>query len=213
MRAHDTFLLEAAARAPVIPVVTIEDPHLAAELAATLVAAGLPVVEVTLRTPRALDAIRAIAHGAPEAIVLAGTIVSPSQIGEAADAGATGIVTPGTSPRLADALAEAQIPAMPGCATVSEAMALHERGFSVLKLFPAAASGGPAWLKGIAGPLPSLRFCPTGGIDAQSAPAYLACPNVVCVGGTWVTPNALVAKGDFAAIARLAREAAALPRG
>ncbi|MGP9822149.1 bifunctional 4-hydroxy-2-oxoglutarate aldolase/2-dehydro-3-deoxy-phosphogluconate aldolase [Salinarimonas sp. NSM] len=213
MRDRTNTLLAIAARAPVIPVVTIEDPGLAPELAATLVEAGLPVVEVTLRTPRALDAIRAIARHAPEAVVLAGTIVTPSQIGEAMDAGAAALVTPGTSPRLADALAAAPIPAMPGCATVSEAMALHERGFDLLKLFPAAASGGPAWLKGIAGPLPALRFCPTGGIDAQSAPAYLACPNVACVGGTWVTPAALVEAGDLAAIGRLARAAAGLARG
>lgn len=212
MRDRSRTLLAIAARAPVIPVVTIDDPAMAPQLAATLVDAGLPVVEVTLRTPRALDAIRAITHQAPEAVVLAGTIVTQSQIGEAADAGAAALVTPGTSEALADALADASIPAMPGCATVSEAMALHERGFTLLKLFPAAASGGPAWLKGVAGPLPALRFCPTGGIDAQSAPAYLECPNVACVGGTWVTPASLMRSHDLAAIGRLAREAAALAR-
>lgn len=213
MRDRTETLLSIAARAPVIPVVTIDDPAFAPELAATLVEAGLPVVEVTLRTPRALDAIRAIARQAPEAVVLAGTVVSPSQVGEAMDAGAAALVTPGTSGRLADALAAAPIPAMPGCATASEAIALHERGFTVLKFFPAGASGGTAWLRGVAGPLPALRFCPTGGVDATTAADYLACPNVVCVGGTWVTPAKAVAEGDLASIGRLARAAAALPRG
>jgi 2-dehydro-3-deoxyphosphogluconate aldolase/(4S)-4-hydroxy-2-oxoglutarate aldolase len=213
MRDRTETLLSIAARAPVIPVVTIDDPAFAAELAAALVEAGLPAVEVTLRTPRALDAIRAIARHVPDAVVLAGTVVSPSQIGEAMDAGAAALVTPGTSARLADALAAAPIPAMPGCATASEALALHERGFTVLKFFPAGASGGPAWLKGVAGPLPTLRFCPTGGVDATTAPDYLACRNVVCVGGTWVTPAEAVAKGDLATIGRLARTAAALRRG
>lgn len=212
MRDRTETLLAIAARAPVIPVVTLDDPASAPEIAAALVAAGLPVVEVTLRTPRALDVIRAIAHQAPEAIVLAGTVVTKSQIGEAIDAGAKALVTPGTSERLADALAEAPIPAMPGCATASEAIALHERGFTVLKFFPAGASGGPAWLKGVAGPLPALRFCPTGGISLENMRDYLACPNVVCVGGTWVTPAEAVAKGDLERIGRLAREAAARGR-
>ena len=152
-----------------IPVVTIDDPAQAVPLAETLVASGLPVVEVTLRTPKALDAIAAIARAVPEAIVAAGTVVRPAQIGEATRAGAAFIVTPGTPRALAEALAEAPIPVMPGCATVSEAMALAELGFTALKFFPAAASGGAAWLKGIAGPLPHLAFCPTGGIDAANA--------------------------------------------
>lgn len=203
-------LLAIAARAPVIPVVAIRDPAMAPQLAATLVAAGLPVIEITLRTPRALDAIRAVAHEVPDAIPVAGTITTPSQIGEVADAGAHAIVTPGTTPRLAAALAAGPLPAMPGCGSVSEAMALAEHGFSVLKLFPANAAGGIAFLKGIAGPLPHLRFCPTGGVDAESAPGYLACANVICVGGSWVTPTDAVEAGDFDRIGKLARAAAGL---
>ena len=210
MQARTEILLAHANRAPVIPVVTIEDARHAIPLARALVAAGLPVVEVTLRSEAALDAIAAIAKAVPEAIVAAGTVLSPSQIGEAVDAGAKIIVTPGTPPKLADALAEASVPAMPGCATPSEAMALAERGFEVLKFFPAGVMGGLGWLKAIAGPLPQLRFCPTGGVDLAAAPAYLALPNVVCVGGTWPAPTAAVSAGDFGTIERLAREAAGL---
>jgi 2-dehydro-3-deoxyphosphogluconate aldolase / (4S)-4-hydroxy-2-oxoglutarate aldolase len=198
--------------APVIPVVTIEDARRSIDLAQTLVDAGLPVVEITLRTPAALDAIAAIAKAVPDAVVAAGTIVSQSQIAEAVDAGAKLIVTPGTPRRLAEALVDAAIPAMPGCATVSEAMALMDIGFETLKFFPAAASGGAAWLKAVHGPLPTLRFCPTGGVDLGNGPAYLALPNVTCVGGTWVAPAKMISDGEFASIARLAREAAALPR-
>ncbi len=198
--------------APVIPVVTIEDARHGIDLAQALVAGGLPVVEITLRTAAALDAIAAIAKAVPEALVAAGTVVSPSQIAEVADAGARFIVTPGTPLRLAEALAEAPIPVMPGCSTPSEAMTLMSLGFEALKFFPAAASGGAAWLKAVAGPLPNLTFCPTGGIDLAGAPAYLALPNVPCVGGTWVAPPKMIADGDFAGITRLAREASALRR-
>jgi 2-dehydro-3-deoxyphosphogluconate aldolase/(4S)-4-hydroxy-2-oxoglutarate aldolase len=192
--------------------VTIEDARHSIDLAQALVAGGLPVVEITLRTAAALDAIAAIAKAVPEAVVAAGTVVSPSQIAEVADAGARFIVTPGTPLRLAEALAEAPIPVMPGCSTASEAMTLMSLGFEALKFFPAAASGGAAWLKAVAGPLPNLTFCPTGGIDLAGAPAYLALPNVPCVGGTWVAPPKMIAEGDFAGITRLAREASALRR-
>lgn len=210
MPTHAETLLAYARRAPVIPVVTIDDARHAIPLARTLVEAGLPVVEVTLRTPPALDAIAAIARAVPEAIVAAGTVVRAGQIAEVVDAGAKFIVTPGTPPDLADALAGAAIPAMPGCATASEAIALASRGFAIVKFFPAGPSGGPAWLKSIAGPLPELRFCPTGGVDAANAGTYLALNNVVCVGGSWMAPAEAIAAGDFARIARLAREAAAL---
>jgi 2-dehydro-3-deoxyphosphogluconate aldolase/(4S)-4-hydroxy-2-oxoglutarate aldolase len=193
-------------------VVTIEDARRSIDLAQTLIEAGLPVVEITLRTPAALDAIAAIAKAVPQAVVAAGTVVDPRQIGEVVDAGAKLIVTPGTPVRLAEALAEAAIPVMPGCSTVSEAMTLAAIGFEALKFFPAAASGGAAWLKAINGPLPRLSFCPTGGIDLNSAPSYLALPNVPCVGGTWVAPAKAIADGDFKSIAGLAREAAALRR-
>lgn len=199
-----------ARRAPVVPVVTIEDAGRAVALAETLVAAGLPVVEVTLRTPAALEAMAAIAKDVPGAVVAAGTVTSAEDIRAVADAGAAFIVTPGTSPRLAEALAAAPLPAMPGCATASEAMALAEHGFEVLKFFPAQASGGAAWLKGVGGPLRRLSFCPTGGIDASNAGSYLALPNVLCVGGSWMVPPAAIAAGDFETIGRLAREAAAL---
>jgi len=201
-------LLRSYARlAPVVPVVTIEDARQSIPLAQTLVQAGLPVVEITLRTPAALDAIAAIAKAVPEAVVAAGTIVSPSQVAEVVDAGAKMIVTPGAPPRLVEALAAAPIPAMPGCSTVSEAMALGEFGFEILKFFPAAASGGPAWLRAVHGPLPRLSFCPTGGIDLASASSYLALPNVACVGGTWVAPAKAISGGRFDEIERLAREA------
>jgi 2-dehydro-3-deoxyphosphogluconate aldolase/(4S)-4-hydroxy-2-oxoglutarate aldolase len=198
--------------APVIPVVTIEDARRSIDLAQALVEAGLPVVEITLRTPAALDAIAAIAKAVPDAVVAAGTVVHPRQIAEVVDAGAKLIVTPGTPLQLAEALADAPIPVMPGCATASEAMTLAAMGFKALKFFPAAASGGLAWLKAIGGPLPDLTFCPTGGIDLASAPGYLALPNVPCVGGTWITPGKAIADGDFETIGRLAREAAALRR-
>ncbi|MCG7394453.1 bifunctional 4-hydroxy-2-oxoglutarate aldolase/2-dehydro-3-deoxy-phosphogluconate aldolase [Microvirga sp. ACRRW] len=196
--------------APVIPVVTIDDARISIDLAHALVRAGLPVIEVTLRTPAALDAISAIAKAVPEAVVAAGTVLAKSQIQEVIDAGAKFIVTPGTSLRLAEALRTSTIPVMPGCATVSEAMTLAELGFQHLKFFPAAVSGGPAWLKSVYGPLPHLRFCPTGGIDRASAASYLSLPNVVCVGGTWVTPADAMKKGDLAEIERLARDAASL---
>jgi 2-dehydro-3-deoxyphosphogluconate aldolase/(4S)-4-hydroxy-2-oxoglutarate aldolase len=210
MATHAETLLAYARRAPVIPVVTIEDARHAIPLARTLVDAGLPVVEITLRTAAALDAIAAIAKAVPEAVVAAGTVVRAAQIREVADAGAKLIVTPGTPPGLADALANGPIPAMPGCATASEAVALAERGFEVLKFFPAGPSGGPAWLKAIAGPLPQLMFCPTGGIDPGNAASYLALRNVACVGGSWMAPADAIAAGEFARIGLLAREAAAL---
>ncbi len=200
-------------RAAVIPVLTIEDARQSIPLARTLVDAGLPVLEVTLRTPAALDAIAAMAKAVPEAVIGAGTVVATSQIAEAIEAGARFIVTPGTTDKLARALAEAPVPALPGCATVSEAMALADCGFEVLKFFPAAPSGGPAWLKAVAGPLPNLRFCPTGGLDADSASAYLALPNVVCVGGAWMAPAADIGRGAFDRIAELARRAAQLRVG
>jgi 2-dehydro-3-deoxyphosphogluconate aldolase/(4S)-4-hydroxy-2-oxoglutarate aldolase len=205
-------ILSYARLAPVIPVVTIEDARRSINLAQTLVAAGLRVVEITLRTPAANDAIAAIAKAVPDAVIAAGTVIRPEQIAEVVDAGAKLIVTPGTPRRLAEALAEAPIPVMPGCCTPSEAMALADLGFEVLKFFPAAVFGGPAWLKGVNGPLPHLQFCPTGGVDLRNAPEYLALPNVPCVGGTWVAPAKAIAEGDWNAIERLAREAALLPR-
>ena len=201
-----------AALAPVIPVLTVDEPDKAVRLARTLVEAGLPVVEITLRTGSALRCIEAVARDVPDAVLAAGTVLRPDQIGQAADAGAKLLVTPGTSARMAEALAEAGLPAMPACATVSEALELFELGFSLLKFFPAAPSGGTAWLKAVSAPIPEVRFCPTGGLDATSAPDYLACPNVACVGGSWMIPKDALASGDWARISALARDAAALGR-
>jgi 2-dehydro-3-deoxyphosphogluconate aldolase / (4S)-4-hydroxy-2-oxoglutarate aldolase len=208
--AHTVTLQDYMRRAAVIPVVTLDDPRLSIDLAHTLVQAGLPIIEITLRTPNAIDAINAIAKAVPEAIIAAGTVLHASQIGEVADAGAKFIVTPGTPLRLAERLSESPIPVMPGCSTVSDAMALLSLGFENLKFFPAAASGGAAWLRSVQGPLPKLSFCPTGGIDLASAPSYLSLANVPCVGGTWITPAEALKTADFATIGRLASEAAAL---
>ena len=197
---------------PVIPVLTIERVADAAPLARALVAGGLPVIEVTLRTKAALEAIKAIAAEVPDCVVGVGTVTRGADIQAAIAAGARYLVSPGTPPELAAALADASVPVLPGCATVSEAMALSLRGFKVLKFFPAEACGGVAWLKSIAAPLPELKFCPTGGIDQRNAATYLACANVLAVGGSWVAPKDALATGDFARITELARAAAALRR-
>src|SRR5437588_7484692 len=199
------------AQTPVIPVLTIERAADAVPLARALVAGGLPVIEVTLRTLAALEAIRAIAAQVPDCIVGVGTVTRISDIAAAIAAGAKYLVSPGTPTALAAALADASVPVLPGCATVSEAMTLSRRGFKVLKFFPAEASGGVAWLKSVAAPLPDLRFCPTGGIDSKNIAAYLACPNVLAIGGSWVAPKDAIASGDFARITRLAREGSRSP--
>ena len=195
------------AKAPVIPVLTVDRAADAAPLARALVAGGLPVIEVTLRTRAALDAVHAIAAEVPECVVGVGTVTRNADIPAALSAGAKYLVSPGTPPALAVALAEAPVPVVPGCATVTEAMALIERGFTVLKFFPAEQSGGVAWLKAVAAPLPGIKFCPTGGIDMRNAGAYLALPNVISVGGSWPAPRELIAAHDFAGITALARQA------
>jgi 2-dehydro-3-deoxyphosphogluconate aldolase/(4S)-4-hydroxy-2-oxoglutarate aldolase len=198
--------------APVIPVVTIARAEDAVPLARALLAGGLPAIEVTLRTPAALDAVRAIVAQVPEVIAGVGTVTSEYDIRRAVDADAAFMVTPGTPAALAAALADAPVPAMPGCATVAEALALVAHGFRVLKFFPAEASGGVTWLRSVAAPLADVRFCPTGGIAAGNAASYLALPNVVAVGGSWVAPMEAIAAGEFDRIATLAREASALGR-
>lgn len=195
-------------RTTVVPVLTIARVADAVPLARALAAGGLDVIEVTLRTPAALDAIRAIAEAVPEVVVGAGTITSAADVTAAVQAGARYLVSPGTPAALVEPLAASGVPCLPGCATVSEAMALAQRGFRVLKFFPAEASGGVAWLKSVAGPLPDLTFCPTGGIDARNVGTYLAQPNVRAVGGSWVAPKDAVAAGDFARITALAQAAA-----
>jgi len=195
---------------PVIPVVTIERAADAVPLARALLAGGLNVVEITLRTPAAMDAVRAIIAEVDDMIVGVGTVTRPLDIAHAVEAGADFLVSPGTPADLAQALADAPVPALPGCATVSEAMTLAAFGFPVLKFFPAEASGGIHWLRAVAEPLPDVRFCPTGGINGGNAGDYLALPNVLAVGGSWVAPAKAIASGDFAGITARARAAAAL---
>ena len=197
-------------RVPVVPVVVVDDPAHAVPVARALVAGGLPVLELTLRTPVALDAIRAIASEVPEILVGAGTIVTPGQAKEALDAGAQFLVSPGSTPSLLGAMADTGLPFLPGTATVSEVLAVLEAGYTELKFFPAEASGGAAFLKSVAAPVPAARFCPTGGITAATAPSYLALPNVGCVGGSWLTPADALASGDWGRVTELARAAAAL---
>ncbi|MCC5581900.1 bifunctional 4-hydroxy-2-oxoglutarate aldolase/2-dehydro-3-deoxy-phosphogluconate aldolase [Microtetraspora sp. AC03309] len=196
--------------APVVPVVVLDDAETAVPLARALVAGGLPVIEVTLRTDAALDAIRRIADEVPDAVVGAGTIRSAADITAAVAAGSRFLVSPGTTPSLVDALLDGGVPFLPGAATASEAMALRERGITEMKFFPAEAAGGIPYLTSLSGPLPDVRFCPTGGIKLATAPAYLALPNVGCVGGTWLTPADALAAGDYARIEKLALEASSL---
>jgi 2-dehydro-3-deoxyphosphogluconate aldolase/(4S)-4-hydroxy-2-oxoglutarate aldolase len=198
--------------APVVPVLTIARVADAVPLARALVAGGLPVIEVTLRTPAALDAAQAIAAEVPDAVLGIGTVTEVPHIRLAVAARARFLVSPGTPPELATALAKASVPALPGCSTVSEAMALAAHGFRVVKFFPAEASGGVAFLKSIGEPLADLKFCPTGGIRMTNAPDYLALANVLAVGGSWVAPQEALEAGDFARITALAREAASLRR-
>ncbi|MHA6347033.1 bifunctional 4-hydroxy-2-oxoglutarate aldolase/2-dehydro-3-deoxy-phosphogluconate aldolase [Roseivivax sp. CAU 1761] len=197
--------------APVIPVLVIDDAGLARPLAEALVAGGLPVLEVTLRTPAALDVIREMAQ-VPGGRVGAGTLLTPADVEAAVAAGATFGVSPGATDRVLDACEEAGLPLLPGAATSSEVMRLLERGYTVQKFFPAEANGGAPALKAIGAPLPQVRFCPTGGVSLKNAGDYLGLSNTLCVGGSWVAPKDRVAAGDWDAIRALAEEAAALPR-
>ncbi|WP_438488238.1 bifunctional 4-hydroxy-2-oxoglutarate aldolase/2-dehydro-3-deoxy-phosphogluconate aldolase [Streptomyces sp. S186] len=196
--------------APVLPVVVLRDAADAVPLARALVAGGLPAIEVTLRTPAALDAIRSVAEEVPDAVVGAGTVLDPEQAVAAAAAGARFLVSPGWSPRLLGALRDSGLPFLPGVSTASEVVTLLDEGISAMKFFPAEAAGGTAYLRSLAGPLPQARFCPTGGIGPATAPSYLALPNVGCVGGTWMLPADALAAKDWPRIERLAREAAQL---
>ena len=198
--------------ARVIPVLTITRLEHAVPLARALHAGGLDVIEVTLRTDVALRACEAIAREVPEVVLGIGTILTPSQITEAKSAGAKFLVTPGTSHKLGHAVAECGIPVLPGAATVSEMVTLFEMGFAEMKFFPAEAAGGVDYLKSVAGPLAELKFCPTGGITAENAGKYLALPNVLCVGGSWIVPKAALDSGDYAAITALCAAAARLGR-
>jgi len=208
-----SFTLEQITSAsPVVPVMVIERLEDAVPLAQALIKGGLLALEITLRTAVALDAIKAIKKALPDAMVGAGTILSPKDLQAATDAGASFIVTPGTSPALLEALANCELPVLPGVSTPSEALALYELGFSTLKFFPAEAAGGAAMLKSIGGPVPQLNFCPTGGINPNNAEQYLALKNVVCVGGSWMVPAALIKDKKWDDIEALARQAASLSR-
>jgi 2-dehydro-3-deoxyphosphogluconate aldolase/(4S)-4-hydroxy-2-oxoglutarate aldolase len=199
-----------AARAPVIPVLTIDRPETAVPLARALVKGGLPVLEITLRTEAAMQALELIAREVPEAIVGAGTVLNPRQLEQVQRAGARFGVSPGCTPELAAAVSASGLPFLPGVQTISEAMRLADQGFSLLKFFPADIAGGTGWLRAAAAPLAGLRFCPTGGIGPETAPAYLALANVACVGGSWVAPKDAVSTGDWGRIERLAAAASAL---
>ena len=198
------------ALSPVIPVVVVDDAEHAVPLAEALLRGGVRVIELTLRTPAALAAIERVAAEVPGIVIGAGTVTAPEHAEQAAKAGAAFLVTPGSTDRVLDAAEDTGLPFLPGAATVTEAMRLAERGLTSLKFFPAEAAGGVAYLKAIGGPLPGLRFCPTGGITPATAPDYLALPNVGCVGGTWLTPKDALASGDWARVEELARAASAL---
>lgn len=197
-------------RGPVIPVLVIDDASQAVALARALVTGGLTVLEVTLRTPAALEAVRRMRESVPAALVGVGTVLEAEQLDQAHRAGAAFAVSPGATPRLLDAACGHALPFLPGVATASEAMALRERGYRHLKFFPAEAAGGARFLASLAPVIGDLRFCPTGGVNAANAPAYLALSNVACVGGSWMVPRERVAAEDWAGITALASAAAAL---
>ncbi|RRQ81406.1 keto-deoxy-phosphogluconate aldolase [Streptomyces griseofuscus] len=196
--------------AAVVPVVVIAEVSDAVPVARALVGGGLRGVEVTLRTPAALEAIRAIAEEVPEAVVGAGTVITPGQVAAAVAAGARFLVSPGWTQGLLAAMRGSGVPFLPGVSTASEVVALLEHGVREMKFFPAQAAGGTAYLRSLAGPLPQARFCPTGGIGPGNAAEYLALPNVGCVGGSWMVPADAVAAGDWPRIEALARAAAGL---
>jgi len=199
---------------PVIPVITIDDADKAVPLAHALIAGGISVLEITLRTPAAFDAVRRITAQVPDAVVGVGTITLPRQFEEARAAGARFCVCPGLTQKLAKAGQDCGLPVLPGVMTPTEVIAAYSEGYRQLRLFPAEQAGGVAMLKALAGPFADVLFCPTGGITAAIAPSYLALPNVICVGGSWLTPKDAMKWGDWPGITALACEASAFrPRG
>jgi len=201
-----------AALAPVVPVLTIDRVADAVPLARALVKGGLPVLEITLRTRTAMEALGAIAREVPEAVVGAGTVLEVSQVEKIQRLGARFAVSPGSTPALVAGTKAARLPFLPGVQTVSEAMVLAEQGYRLLKFFPAETAGGLAWLTAVGAPMAGLRFCPTGGIGADTAQAYLDLANVACVGGSWVAPRAAVAAQDWSQVERLAAAASKYKR-
>lgn len=204
-----TYAREICGLAPVIPVIVVKELAHARPLAEALIAGGLPVLEVTLRTPVALEAIRAMAD-VSGGVVGAGTLITPDDVAAAKAAGALFGVSPGVTPALLDACEREELPLLGGTATISEAMALLARGYDVAKFFPAEANGGAAALKSFAGPLPQMNYCPTGGINLRNARDYLSLPNVLCVGGSWVCDPKLAKEGRWDEVERLAAEASGL---
>lgn len=196
--------------APVIPVFTPDDVDDAVQVAQALFRGGLPVIEVTLRTPRALEAIKAMVEAVPDAVVGAGTVMTPAQMQAAKAAGARFAVSPGATPTLYAAARDADLPYLPGVATGSELIVGLEHGVDTFKFFPAVQAGGAALLSAWHGPFADVRFCPTGGISVQTAPQFLHLPNVLCVGGSWLTTAALVHARDWQGIEDLARQASVL---
>ena len=205
MKTHEILALS-----PVMPVIALDRLADAVPLARALVRGGIRLLEVTLRTPVALECVRAIRAEVPEAIVGVGTITTPADRAASIEAGAAFGVSPGASPALLKAASAGPLPFVPGVMTPSDVINAMDAGFQTMKLFPAAQAGGLEMLKALSGPFPHARFCPTGGVTLQSAPALLALKNVVCVGGSWLTPASLIANGEWAAIETLARDAASL---
>jgi 2-dehydro-3-deoxyphosphogluconate aldolase / (4S)-4-hydroxy-2-oxoglutarate aldolase len=198
---------------PVIPVVVIDDAADAVPLARALARGGIPVMEITLRTEAGLGAIERVAAEVPETTVGAGTVTTPEEAAAAQRAGAQFVVTPGATDRLLGAVLDTGLPLLAGASTLTEILRLREHGQQAVKFFPAEAAGGTAYLSAVAGPVPDVRFCPTGGITPANAADYLALPNVGCVGGSWLTPRAEMRAGDWTAIERLAAQAATLAAG
>lgn len=205
--------LQVLADAPVVPVITLNRLADAESLGAALLEGGLRLLEVTLRTDAALACIEAMAKRFPEALIASGTVLNEGDLKRSADAGAKLAISPGATPALLEAGVNSAITFMPGVATASEAMVAREAGFKVQKFFPAQAAGGVAALKGLAGPLGDLRFCPTGGVNLDNMGEFLKLPNVVAVGGSWMVPEKLITEGNFSEITRLAREAVEKARG
>jgi 2-dehydro-3-deoxyphosphogluconate aldolase / (4S)-4-hydroxy-2-oxoglutarate aldolase len=210
MKSKTEKLLSVLKLQPVVPVLIIDDVKDAVPLARALVAGGLKAIEITMRTPAALDAIRAVANEVEGAVAGAGTILNAAHFEQAIRAGSQFIVSPGSTPSLLAAARDSEIPLLPGAVTSSEVMALKEEGYDVLKFFPAEQAGGAAYLKSLSSPFAGTMFCPTGGISLKNAKDYLSLPNIICVGGSWVAPKELVAAGDWAGITRLASEACSL---
>ena len=205
-----TSILDILAMGPVMPVIVIDDSSKAAPLAQALLDGGIRTIEITLRTPAALDSIRAVADACPDILIGAGTVTNAALAASARDAGARFLVSPGTTDAVIKGAADAGLPLLPGAASVSEIMRLMDAGFSAIKFFPAAAAGGPSFVKSLASPLAGLQVCPTGGISLDSAPDWLGLPNVPCVGGSWIAPQTMISTGDFRTITANARAAAAL---